>query len=417
MSSSTFCPLPFAHINIKPNGRVSACWRHSNQIGDYTKKSLTEIWNDAPITELRSDLLNDKQPSDCKSCWDMERSGILSTRQRSINDYAHLIDEKTATSYSNQIVPITEVKSIEVRVGNACNLMCRHCSPEYSSIWENAVIKNEPLRKELRLLGVFDPKVLAGTEDLSRERIDEIKGIISGGSISEIMWSGGEPLFHNAHYEILESAQENASKMTLSYSSNLNKLSFGKNRSVLELWQPFKRVDLRVSFDADDKIYSYVRTGGNIANVEQNIKRVQSMPNVRVLGSVTASVFNMSRLLDIMKYVTSLDISFHASIVQYPPSLNPKLLPPDIKSKITSEVTDFMNDTVTNVRALLPNASAARVSYFAERLNFYGDYLLNYMNSEDKFSDWHLFKQHANALDNLNSTNYLDVYPEFKPYE
>lgn len=415
--SPTFCPLPFAHINIKPNGKVAACWRHSSQVGDYNQDSFTEIWNHRPMIEIRNGLLNGEKPVDCKSCWDMEASGILSTRQRSIEDYKHLITEETAASFVDQIVPITEVKSIEVRVGNACNLMCRHCGPEYSSMWENAVKKNETIRNELRSLETFEPRVLNGTQDLTPERVEEIKDIIAKGSIAEIMWSGGEPLFHNAHYEILESAIPRAHEISLSYSSNLNKLSFGKNRSVVELWKPFKKVDLRISFDADDNLYSYVRTGGNIKIVEQNILQVKALSNVRILGSLTASIFNMTRLLDIMKYLTSLDVIFHASIVQYPLSLNPKMLPPELKAKITSEVTEFMTAAGTLVKEMLPHISEERLISLVSRLRFYGRYLLTYMNSEDKFSDWHLFKKHARALDVLNNTNYLDVYPEFRQYD
>lgn len=416
--SSKFCPLPFAHINIKPNGKTSACWRNGGSVGDYNTKSFTEIWNDKPLVDLRKSLMNGEQPSSCQSCWDMEKSGTLSTRERSIKDYEHIVTEDQARKYIDNIVPISNVQSIEVRVGNACNLMCRHCGPEYSSMWENAIRKDPVLKSDLKSLSTFDFNSPERSEDLSVERVTEIKEIISGGSITEIMWSGGEPLFHNAHYEILESAQQFANQISLSYSSNLNKLSFGKNRSVLELWKPFKKVNLRISFDADDKIYSYVRTGGNVKLVEDNIEKVRSLSNVVILGSVTASIFNMTRLLDIVKYMSSIGIMFHASIVQYPPSLNPKLLHPDLKAKITTEVQDFLSNTGENIKSLWPGViDGEELKTAITRVEFYCNYLLKYMNAEDRFAEWPNFVKHAKSLDRINATTYLEVYPEFKPYE
>ena len=41
----TFCIMPFHHINIKNEGKISTCWRYPNWIGDFTEVKLKEAWN------------------------------------------------------------------------------------------------------------------------------------------------------------------------------------------------------------------------------------------------------------------------------------------------------------------------------------------------------------------------------------
>ena len=36
--NNTFCVMPFTHLNIKHEGKVSACWRFPDKLGDYNKR-------------------------------------------------------------------------------------------------------------------------------------------------------------------------------------------------------------------------------------------------------------------------------------------------------------------------------------------------------------------------------------------
>ena len=58
--SNTFCPMPFVHLNLKHEGKVSACWRYPDKLGNYTENSLTQIWNGDQLKELRRDILNNE---------------------------------------------------------------------------------------------------------------------------------------------------------------------------------------------------------------------------------------------------------------------------------------------------------------------------------------------------------------------
>ena len=152
--NNTFCVMPFTHLNIKHEGKVSACWRFPDKLGDYNNETLTDIWNNSNIQKLRNDLLNNIKHKGCRSCWDLEDSNSTSTRETCAKTYDFL-DKKQILKDKNTIVSKNYLKSIEIRFDNICNLMCRFCSPDYSSVWENAVKKDKRLHDKMIEYGTF----------------------------------------------------------------------------------------------------------------------------------------------------------------------------------------------------------------------------------------------------------------------
>jgi MoaA/NifB/PqqE/SkfB family radical SAM enzyme len=404
--------MPFCHVNIKQEGKVSACWRYPDRIGDYTKQTISEIWNGDDIKELRRQLLNDERPVGCRSCWDMEDSGVRSTRMQTAIDYKDIMDIERAkqTITEDFSMPQENLKSIEIRFDNICNLMCRHCSPDYSSKWEAAVKRDTKLHDKMIQFGTFrksDEHI-----NLNQKTIDEIGNVVSSNLI-EILLSGGEPLYHERHYDFIKSVLPNADKIKLSYNSNLTTLDY-KGNSILDLWKHFKKVDLRVSIDGDPSCYHYVRAHSGLATIERNIALVQQLSNVRVSATCTTSLLNITRLISIIEYFLSLGAYFHASIVQYPRALNPKLLPIELKEKITAEWNSWIDNIDMNIEKyvkLLPNTD---IESHRKGILKFGQMVINYMNAENWHSYWHEFLDYSSVLDEHFDTNLIDVYPEFK---
>ncbi len=414
----TWCVMPFSHMNIKHEGKLSACWRFPDRIGDYTVDTLTSAFNGEKIRELRKALLNGEKHKGCRSCWDLESAGVPSTRQNCINDYANVIDYASAMNSLNlddYTVPVENMTSIEIRFDNICNLMCRHCSPDYSSKWENAVKKDTDLMDQMIYHGTY--RKLDHHVNLTDELIDEIKTLAP--HLKQIMIAGGEPLYHDKHYRFLENLQEYASGIRLSYNSNFNTLEY-KGKNILDLWKNFKSVDIRVSIDADPNIYEYVRVHSELWKVENNIQNAMlELDNLSLSATCTTSLLNITRLTDIFEYFNGLGVYVHTSLVQYPKALNPRLLPPELKA----QVTDNWNRWLENIEENLDRTAKKGNSTFLQkdlqirRITSYGTNIVNYMNSEDWYgSNWNDFKNYIKALDKHHNTNILDWYPEFKSY-
>ena len=409
MSKDTFCGMPFTHLNIKNEGKLSACWRYPDPVGDFLTDTLTDTWNSEKLRQVRKDLLNGVQHSSCKSCWDLERSGAESLRQRSIDMYN--IDETAVrnTCKKDGTYPLKKLTSIEIRFDNICNLMCRHCSPTYSSVWEQVVKKDQALMDEMLIAGTF--RVYEKHVSLTQDIIDEVAFLSP--NLNEVMITGGEPLYHSKHYDFLEKLIPEAHHITLQYNSNFSTLEY-KGKSILDLWRHFKHVSIRVSLDAYPEIYDYVRVRGDLQEAENNIKLARrTLPNLFMSATCTASLLNVTRLPQIADYYhNTLGLQFHSSLVQYPRALNPKLLPQKLKDKVTKDFEEYV--VGGNLKDIHPIREWAE--HYRARWKKFGFNVINYMNGEDWHEYWPEFVNYTKAQDNYHNTNILDYYPEFKEY-
>jgi radical SAM protein with 4Fe4S-binding SPASM domain len=410
-ASKTFCIMPFIHQNIKHEGKVGACWRYPDRIGDYRTQSLEEIWNSEQTRELRRALLNNERPKGCRSCWDFEDSGVASTRQTCNETYSqnYKIDfndvlNKVSDDYSMPYEP----QSIEIRFDNTCNLRCRHCSPTYSSQWEVLAFKDPEVKSFFTKWGAgrLEKKHIS----LPEQSFEQFKSAIP--YLKEVLIAGGEPLQQKRHWEMIEAMAGYEHNITLSYNSNLVSLGIGFY-NVLDHWPKFKKIILRVSVDGDDKIFSYFRTNGDINTVIENVQKLHELKNIEMSLTTTISIYNISRLVEIVKFVNAAGGLFHTSIVQYPKAINPKVLPAEIKAKITKDWNEFKSDLSNPELWTHRQWSNIKLKEQQQRrIIRYGDYAVDYMNSEDYSAELADTVEYINFMDRQNSTDFKSVYPE-----
>ena len=410
-NSKTFCIMPFIHQNIKHEGKVGACWRYPDRIGDYRNQTLNEIWNSDETKELRRAVLNDERPNGCRSCWDFEDSGVASTRQTCNETYkdSYKIDfDEVVAKVSDDYSMPYEPKSIEIRFDNTCNLRCRHCSPTYSSQWEVLAFKDPEVKTFFTKHGAgrLEKKHIS----LPERSFEEFKNAIP--HLREVLIAGGEPLQQKRHWEMIDAMADHAHNITLSYNSNLVALGLGYY-NVLDHWPKFKKIILRVSIDGDDTTFSYFRTYGDINKIVANVQKLHELKNIEMSLTTTVSIYNITRLVDIVKFVNAAGGLFHTSLVQYPRPINPKVLPHDIKAKITEDWTAFkltLDDEHLWTHSQWSNAK--RKEQQKRRIIRYGDYVVNYMNAEDYSADLAETAEYINFMDKQNSTSFAEVYPE-----
>jgi len=410
-NKKTFCIMPFIHQNLKNEGKVGACWRYPDRLGDFRSQSLEEIWNSDETKELRRSMLSGERHHGCRSCWDFEDSGVKSTRQNCNETYSKVykvnedeVIKKVANDYSMPYEPLT----LEMRFDNTCNYKCRHCSPAFSSQWETSFRKNDEIREFFTIFG--NPKEEEAHSSMSEETFSQIKSAIP--YLREVLIAGGEPLQQKKHWQMIESMESHAHNIVMSYNSNLSSLGIGK-WNLLDWWPKFKKIILRVSIDGYDDIYSYFRVNGDINTVKENIKQVQTLKNVELNVTCTVCIYNISRMTEIVKFTNNLGTLFHTSIVQYPKAINPKVLPLHIKTKITED----WNKLISNLDS--PDLWQHPVwqdqnkrNDQKKRILRYGNYVIDYMNAEHYSHVRARTKDYILMLDKDNNTNFEETYPE-----
>ena len=131
MKKSTFCLHPFINLNSNTEGSVKLCCSITENIhvadGDgelnFGVHSIEDIWYGKYMTDIRMAMLKNEKPEACNVCWKLEDMGIQSSRQSAFGEFAELGIKRDATMHSRPPLPT----SLELRLGNFCNLRCNSC--------------------------------------------------------------------------------------------------------------------------------------------------------------------------------------------------------------------------------------------------------------------------------------------------
>ena len=80
MESEHFCMIPWIHLHGWPDGRAYPCClaNAKHPVGNLNEQSMEEVWNDAPMRQLRKNMLEDKPCKECNDCYEQEASGFSS---------------------------------------------------------------------------------------------------------------------------------------------------------------------------------------------------------------------------------------------------------------------------------------------------------------------------------------------------
>jgi MoaA/NifB/PqqE/SkfB family radical SAM enzyme len=134
LESKTFCILPWISQYTTPDNRVNPCCRFLGSLGDAGTHSLEEIWNNSKTRQLRLDMLEEKPVDDCNTCYIKE--GVYKDdtvfRASYNRDFIEHFKKVTNTNSDGSLDQF-ELKQLNYKPNNLCNLQCRMCSSSYSS--------------------------------------------------------------------------------------------------------------------------------------------------------------------------------------------------------------------------------------------------------------------------------------------
>lgn len=322
--SKVFCSAPFVHLHIDKNGDVLPCCGAQDRIntlfGNIKNNSIEEIYNGEVIKKFRNDLLNDIPSMACEGCYQIEKNGGESYRKWFNNKYP-VVNEKV------------EIKYVDIRFSNFCNFKCRMCDGESSSSLKSEDLKLNNLTGQSPIIEIDKDKVF----DFFITNMD---------NIDKIYFAGGEPLIMEDHYKLLELLiQNNKTNITLSYNTNLSTLQY-KDKSIVDMWNKFKNVEIYASLDGVFEIGEYVRDGLNYKKFEDNFFTIRrNCKDAKVSINICVSIFNLFHLFDMLPYVYEQKIldpdNFTINILTTPYYQNITVLPTDLKDKWINQFNSF----------------------------------------------------------------------------
>lgn len=396
------CVYALGHLNQQAvNNKISACFRCIAKLGDYQTDKLSEVMNNQAAREHRMTLQSGEWPEGCSSCKDYEDQGVRSTRLGGLTRYD--VNE-FLKDYNRETGEIKNLKFIEIRFGNECNLACLHCNPEHSSRWE-AIFRNENNDKLLSRLhrdrGMMGFKFADGYFE------DILENIVPG--LMEIMFSGGETLYQKKHYEFINSIPEKYAKnITLYYITNGTIRSLYKY-DLLSIWKKFKEIKISVSTDGVGEQLEYFRNGARWKDIEKNIKYWKKN-GISVYSDFTISAYQMFYLVETIDYLYDNQLGDYITpfMVQYPPVINARIIPNSIKQKIENEFQEYLQTIKDPVKL--------------KHVKRIGNYAIDYMKGDNKIvyrgskkeelPTWKDFEEQALAIDEIFKTDIKKSFPK-----
>lgn len=413
----TFCMHPFTGLATREDGAICACCR-SHPVGNIQEQTLEEIWNNDTMKRIRKQVLTGYRPPECEPCFSLEDQGVESLRLRHV---LGKIPEARIKLYPNAVSAMSsdytmpfEIPTMELKLNNLCNLKCRMCHPMDSTSWNDwsevkdfykaegnimyAIVEEHGLESKPHLDKFQDnPEWWASLEKLLPH-------------FRRVEFAGGEPLMDPQHYRILDMLAPYGHQIEIKYATNLTML--GKsNRTIWEYWPKFKSVAVNVSIDGIGTSYEYIRGNASWAELINNIKQIQPIPNIsRIVGAVTVQVSNVLVLDKIIEYfLNDLGIIFHTHRVEYPKLLSAQVLPVSLRElaikrleEVSLRIKDFK----------LVKERPELLEYTLGQIHDN----INYLTARDQSDKWQDCVEFNRRLDKSRNQSFTDVTPEFKPY-
>lgn len=361
---------------IDGTGRVKPCCRF---LEDFRPKDHTldnyrieEIFNSDFQNDLRKRVLAGERLEGCRRCYEEEDNNKKSLRMR--------LNEHPKVGTKNVDTENYKIEYLELSLSNDCNLMCRMCDSRYS----HKLFEEE---KE------YHGKTFSKTKH-THANLESIYPHLK--DMKYIKFTGGEPLIIKDHWKLLEYAVENdyAKNIRLNYSTNC---TVWPKQKIVDIWKKFDHIELAVSLDSivkEENEYQRHLTNHEqaLANIEKYVEIADEV-GMTVVARPTITIYNVYHLPETLEWLDQRHIMLNPTHLTYPLYLSVTVLPPAQKDIIRNKLSNY--------------------NYKNDNMKKLCDYIVTYMDSEDKSNLVDKFKSHTEFWDKSRSQNFATACPYY----
>jgi len=315
-----FCAIPWTGFELEPNGNVKNCIISHDVIGNIKTQNIETIIKNNP---LRKEMLAGKYPSNCSGCYLQEKHrgnklDSISSRIYYAKELANTITPGLMDSEDN-----FELRHVDIRWSNACNLACAYCDPKYSSKWA----------AELGQVVKQDKDSIAKLKDYIYSNVKKLKNVYL---------AGGEPLLMKDNKEFLQLLLKENPDVTLRVNTNLSKTGTGVFEEILK----FKNVHWTLSVESIEHEFEYVRYHGVWKDFCENLEIIKKTGH-RISLNMLYFILNYESIFDTVKYFQG--IGFHNNQFVIGPlfkplSLNVLNLPKPVLDRAKKNLQDAIDE-------------------------------------------------------------------------
>ena len=296
-------------------------------------------------------------------------------------------------------------------IRDRCNLACIHCNPFVSSGWKkdgNKLNKEKPDYWEESQTGYHGADWHNLLDNLFIEPL----------FFRNLQWvalRGGEPLYDETCIKVLEWFVEQGLAENISLDISTNATVF--RDEFLDLFAKFKHVELLVSVEATDELYSIVRGGKDCdwSELKENVEKFYDVKNLEMVFAVTVMITNVFDLPNVWRWFSE-EHEYRASIamsnvVVNPGHLNIAMMPPELKQLALEKLADIPNS------AVWPEGNYHVDEHdYQTGIEDIRNGLSREVDPEEQQRNWKWFLHYTKDLDRLRGTDTLGQIPEIKQW-
>lgn len=418
MPSSSFCVYPWMHLFADEGGLMYPCCRSvgSKQpnvdeqgapLHVQDADGIERAWNSAYMRGIRRDMLDGRRPVPCERCYMYDDLGMRSHRQDINDEYAARVPALVAATAADGSAPL-DLRSVDLRLGNVCNLRCRMCSPQSSKA----------------LIGEFAAAVRLSPTHRTFDAYRRMEWFVGDAfwdifarhtaSIERLHFAGGEPLVIPEMFDFLARLVRSgrAGDISLSYNTNLTVLP----DRVYDLWPRFRSVRVTGSIDGAGAVNSFIRFPSDWATIDRHIRRLDAdYDRLNLTGGLafntTVQIYNVLRLDELLDYLVEATTRAEApnlSVLSAPRHLSIQALTPALKADAAARLR-------AAVTRLEPRWPARWRGAEADALRASIDGVIGHMEERDQTAALREFRYWSGVQDAHRGQRTLECLPELAP--
>jgi len=403
-----FCVLPWVHFHAWPDKRVMPCCVADSDLPTSeirNDESIIQMMNTDKYNDLRKKMMRDEAVPECKRCYDLETMGEWTMRQshnrRKGLDYVDYIADVTNDDGS---LKEFQMKYMDIRFSNICNMKCRSCGPSCSSLWSQEFLEQRGKEVFEEYFPKSNGKIVINNND-DMTLMAKLKPYLD--DVTEVYFAGGEIIITQEHYECLDYWIENGltDQVELTYTTNFSTLKYKKNINLIEYWKKFPQLKIWASLDAHGDVAECIRSGTDWEKVVRNIREVkEQVPHASFQITPTISIWNIFDFPDFWDYMVDndfIDVDFSAprfNLATNPWYANVMILPHSVKRRLAELYRVYQERHKDNV----------------DIYNGFKMIIYNLTVGEENKGGILEFKKFNDELDEYRDEKFEDIVPEMK---
>ncbi len=347
---------PSIHLHT---GKVKTCCRTTLVDIDCNETtSAEELFNNNYFKERRDEMLNGVRDGSCSYCWELEKNGMpnpreglnqfLDYRKQHYQQDPEIIKMQLGEkSYDPELLQAHKPQTLEISIGNTCDLKCLYCCSEFSTSWTLEEQQHAGFQRPAKR----DPSELKLIELYFWQWLETV----AIKNLRDICLIGGEPLLipgvdqmisQIANLAKLRSPEQPRLKLAITSNFNATPVRFQKFMTVVNQASESIDIELRASIESFGERAEYIRSGLRFDHMKNNLTMAcqLSNPEVTVAIAATHNALSISSFPELIDFVTELMftsskfILVHYNMVMFPTWIGVDVLPKSFTKYIHSAV-------------------------------------------------------------------------------